>query len=595
MNVCEPAEAPYLCADSSPTKPPLRIGLLLPDSFRLNCAAAHVIREIDRSDFAQLELIVCGTGRHGPSLTNGIWNERGGPPHQERTPLLWRLYRRFDRRVGGAEVDPLATADCESILNKVDRVKSEKEVDGSGECAADLAAIYAKDLDVLLRFGFETNDGAIAKAARFGIWSLHYADYDYYRGGPPPYFWELYEGNVLSGLTLVVSDELGVCRVLAKALFSTELGLSVRRNEARPFVASSQLVMGKLWELHAYGWGFVRRRSLPSTPYLGKKESYRAPTNTEMVRWFVPQATVKLCRRAKWALTNSEVTLQWRIAIRTGGRFIFGRDGEAQTDGFQWLDAPKGHFYADPFVVVRDGQHWLFFEDYEDQRRLGRIACAAISTSGDMGEVRIVLEAASHLSYPHIFADGGSLYMIPESGSELVVRLYRCVNFPEQWTPIAELFHGPAFDTSVFHYNGLWWFFTTLQDRGGHGVALYLFFSESLTGRWQYHPANPISYDVRNARGAGRLFESEGKLIRPSQSGIIRYGYSFALNEIVMLTPSEYRERPMLTVEPFGDLMATHTYNREGLIEAIDGQRPIRVSRRRRSTIMRRAAAGGMD
>ena len=183
-------------------------------------------------------------------------------------------------------------------------------------------------------------------------------------------------------------------RVLAKALFCTELGLSVRRNAARPLWASSQLVMQKLWELHVYGWDFVRGRILPSTPYRGKRQDYRAPTNIEMVRWFVPQATTKLCKRAVLALTSSEVSLQWRIAIRTGGRSIFGADGEAQTDGFQWLEAPKGHCYADPFVVEHCGEHWLFFEDYEYQRGLGRIACAAISTSGDIGEVRIVLEGA---------------------------------------------------------------------------------------------------------------------------------------------------------------------------------------------------------
>jgi len=54
-----------------------------------------------------------------------------------------------------------------------------------------------------------------------------------------------------------------------------------------------------------------------------------------------------------------------------------------------------------------------------------------------------------------------------------------------------------------------------------------------------------------------------------------------AVNEVVTLTPSEYDERTILTVEPtlFGDLMATHTYNWEGSIEAIDGQRLIRTSR----------------
>ena len=144
-----------------------------------------------------------------------------------------------------------------------------------------------------------------------------------------------------------------------------------------------------------------------------------------------------------------------------------------------------------------------------------------------------------------------------------------------------DLFRGPAFDTSICHHDGLWWFFTTLQDPRGLGVALYLFFAESLKGKWQYHPANPISCDVRNARCAGRLFKRRDNLIRPSQSGAIRYGYSFAFNEILTLTPSEYKERTMLTVKPelFGKLMATHTYNREGSVEAIDGQELIRISR----------------
>jgi hypothetical protein len=317
-----------------------------------------------------------------------------------------------------------------------------------------------------------------------------------------------------------------------------------------------------------------------STPYQGKRTPYRIPTNAEVVRWLVPRATSKLAKRAASALTNTRFALQWRIAIRTGGRHICGTDGKPDTDGFQWVESPKGHFYADPFVIVRNGQHWLFFEDYHYRDKRGRIACAPISSSGDIRDVQIALEAASHLSYPYIFEDGDLLYMIPENGAEKAVRLYACVSFPHQWTPVADLFHGPAFDTSTCQHDGLWWFFTTLQDPRGLGVSLYLFFSESLKGKWQYHPANPISYDVRNARGAGRLFKCKDKLIRPSQNGTIRYGYSFALNEVVTLTPSEYEERAILTIKPelFGKLVGTHTYNRGGSVEAIDVQELTRTS-----------------
>ena len=571
-----------LYTHSPSAKPPLRIGLLV-DTFWMSRPAAAVIRDICRSDFAQLEMVICNnTLDDKPSHRSGVPDGSVKLPHQQRrSALLWSLYNRLDGRLSITEIDPLATENCESMLKNVDLLSVAVGL-GKGEHfpSEALTAVRAKDLDLILQLGFMRNHIEILQAARYGIWSLHYGDYDYYRGGPP-YFWELYEQNPISGLTLIFSHELGACRVLAKALFATELGLSVRRNAARPFWGSIQLVMQKLWELHAYGWDFVKGRIIPSTLDLVRGKNYRAPTNTEMVRWFVPKVTAKLCQRVKRAVSGSESVLHWRIAIRAGGRSLFGAEGKADTEGFQWLESHKGHFYADPFVIDRDGQHWLFFEDYEYQRRLGRIACAAVSTSGDIGEVRIVLEAASHLSYPHVFADGGSLYMIPESGSERLVRLYRCVKFPQQWTPVADLFHGPAFDTSICQHDGLWWFFTTLQDPRGQGVALYLFFSESLTGKWQYHPANPISYDARNARCAGRLFKSDGKLIRPSQNGTIRYGYSFALNEVVTLTPSEYEERAILTVQPgfFGNLLATHTYNRDGSIEAIDGQRLTLISR----------------
>ena len=305
MNTLEPPkEVSDLYTHSSSTKLPLRVGLLLTDTFRLNWVATSVIRDIRRSDFAKLELIIRNSRRDDPSRTQSIWGESGERSHQqERSALLWRLYRRFDRRVRGTEIDPLETADCESMLKNVNRLTIGMEASENEQSPAkDLAALYAKDLDVLLHFGFATDYGAISKAARFGIWSLHYSDYDYYRGGPP-YFWELYERNLLSGLTLILSDELGTRGVLAKALFPTELGLSVRRNAARPLWGCSQLVMQKLWELHVFGWDFVKSRLRPSTPYLGRRKNYRSPTNMEVLRWFAPEATAKSCRRAMWALT----------------------------------------------------------------------------------------------------------------------------------------------------------------------------------------------------------------------------------------------------------------------------------------------------
>src|SRR5262249_3348905 len=93
----------------------------------------------------------------------------------------------------------------------------------------------------------------------------------------------------------------------------------------------------------------------------------------------------------------------------------------------------------------------------------------------------------------------------------------------------------------------------------------------SLTGDWIFHPANPISTDIRNNRGAGNVFSAGGRLIRPSQSCSPIYGYSFSFNEITELSTERYSEKPLHTVTPWAELCAVHTYNRAGNFEVIDG------------------------
>jgi hypothetical protein len=169
--------------------------------------------------------------------------------------------------------------------------------------------------------------------------------------------------------------------------------------------------------------------------------------------------------------------------------------------------------------------------------------------------------------------------MIPETVRERSVRLYRATDFPLRWEMVAQLYDGTAVDTSVWLQDGKWWFFTTVLEPRGGAPMLMLFFSDHVSGQWSSHPLNPISVDARTSRNAGALFREHGRLIRPSQDVTQSYGYSFALNEVVTLTPDRYEERPLVTVEPTWapGLLGTHTYARSSGIEAIDA----RVARRR--------------
>lgn len=74
--------------------------------------------------------------------------------------------------------------------------------------------IRQKQLDVLIRFGFNILRGEILTAAKHGVWSYNHGDGDYYRGGPA-HFWEVYEGNPISGAMLQVpTEELAAGTVL---------------------------------------------------------------------------------------------------------------------------------------------------------------------------------------------------------------------------------------------------------------------------------------------------------------------------------------------------------------------------------------------
>ena len=63
-----------------------------------------------------------------------------------------------------------------------------------------------------------------------------------------------------------------------------------------------------------------------------------------------------------------------------------------------------------------------------------------------------------------------------------------------------------------------------------------------------------------------------GKLFRPSQDCSKAYGYGFDLNEIEILSETEYREKKVLSVRPTWDkkILGTHTFASCGDLTVID-------------------------
>jgi hypothetical protein len=370
----------------------------------------------------------------------------------------------------------------------------------------------------------------------------------------------------------VLSEDLDAGLVLCKSLFATETTVSVSRNRFPAYWGSTDLVIRKLNELHRFGWNHLLELSVPATPYQGKRKIYRTPTNLEMVRWLAPVLAKKGVRRL---LSPKSQVQHWRIGVRVNGPRLFEQTSAPDLTGFHWLEPPPGYFWADPFVVEHNGCSWAFYEEYSYPHRRAHISCAEIAPDGSfLSPTRCLVNDQRHYSYPHVFRAGSDLFMIPESFDSNTVDLYCCEDFPAKWSLVTTLFRGRFVDTSIWQHENTWWLMTTTAAPDARSGSLLLFYSDAITGPWHFHPANPISTDIRNNRNAGRVFETNSRLVRPSQNCSGLYGRDLSLNQITELTKERYAERRLLTLEPDSSspINGIHTYNWCSNVELIDGQ-----------------------
>ncbi len=240
---------------------------------------------------------------------------------------------------------------------------------------------------------------------------------------------------------------------------------------------------------------------------------------------------------------------------------------------------PDNAFWADPFVWVRDGKRYIFFEDLPFKVGRGRISVIEVDEKGTpIGDFTPVLETPHHLSYPFLFEYQGELYMMPEQTEVKRLDLYRCTEFPHQWVFEKTLIDGIKIaDATLFEKDGRWWIFCAAkQGKIRINESLFAFYADSpLSTQWTAHAANPLIRDLRFGRQGGRIFRDEtGRLFRPSQDCLRRYGHGLNLSEIQVLTPTDYAESLVWRVsgDEIGERAVHHLDWQDGLM-VMDAQR----------------------
>jgi hypothetical protein len=287
------------------------------------------------------------------------------------------------------------------------------------------------------------------------------------------------------------------------------------------------------------------------------------PVNTDIGSLRMAVAAARLAATAARALLASlKTSASWGVA--------WGTRDAAQSPlrpppEMNWVENPDGRFLADPFLARSGDETFVFVEDFSHQR--GYATIGVFEPRDPERTFRTVLDRGTHLSYPFVFRDPAedAWLMLPEMSAEHRVTLFRAARFPDEWREDAVLLDGvTAFDPTLLLRDGRYWLFYASGTPGSMGDdELHLAVSESLRGPYTPHPNNPLRADAIGARPAGRLFEWNGRLVRPGQDASREYGYAVVFYEVTSLTTTSYAEVEIgrLTPDWAPRIRGTHSWD----------------------------------
>ncbi len=425
---------------------------------------------------------------------------------------------------------------------------------------SDLLKIKAEQFDCLIRCGSGILRGGILAAARLGVLSFHHADNTVNRGSPPA-FWEVLQKQPSTGFVIQqLTDELDGGNIVSTGAFPTQYFFL--KNQAQLFTKANFYMKKLLLDIARTGHLPTAR---PNQPYFNPL--YKLPGVRTQLRYLSSLFSAITTNQFRKRITGK--SLQWSVGFSHSGwdDLVYWRSVK--------LTDPPNHFLADPFVFTNESGSYCFVEDYDNAIARAHIAVYKLGAKSAerLGEA---LVEPFHLSFPYVFEHQGKLYMTPESCEARSVRLYECTSFPLKWELKKLLMKDvAAVDPMLFEHAGRWWMLVNIDtsDTGEYCSELQIFHADSpLSTSWTPHPMNPVIVDSTRARNGG-ILRRDGDIFRVSQrQGFDMYGEGAAINRIVELSATSYREELVTTIEAnfFPGASGTHHLHSNGKVTVFD-------------------------
>ncbi len=257
----------------------------------------------------------------------------------------------------------------------------------------------------------------------------------------------------------------------------------------------------------------------------------------------------------------------WNVAFRKmpTGSILSDRDAP-----FHVIPNPLRYWAADPFIIERNGDTFIFAELYDYFLRRGILGCCQIINNRPTAWIPVIQEPF-HLSYPCVAEADGAIYLIPESCAAEALIAYKAVEFPYKWEKHAIIRDHVHFADTTPLENGL---ALTHQVSDPQSPKLTLIDLKRIRSDITISDAIPFQ-----SRPAGQFFEHNGQRTRPAQlstdsgngygKGLIFYHCEidtdqYSEKEIQRILPSFLSyDRPIY-------LDGMHTYNSSSHYEVID-------------------------
>jgi len=541
----------------------LLIGILL-DSYQIPNWAYKMIEQIVAGDYAQIVICIV---KDASSLC-----EKDPMPGNIFDRVFYTAMRKLDSKLYKCEPDAFEIRQLQLFMPNIPYIMVKPMRKHSMEYFSDEDCKKIEDynLDVLIKLGFGDLRGRGIHCAKYGVWGYQLGDNRRIQGEAAG-LWEVIEGRGATGSSLKIltdngDDEKTLCRSVVQAS-----QFSIRRNTNNNYWKIMINFPRKLRELHGCGEEsfFLRIQQDNQHPFIYSSKVYGLPKKIEWI-----EITLRyLIRIIYWKIRRYFYYEQY-ILLYSPNR---GRKFSSELSSYIRMIPPKDQFWADPFIVYDNGLYYVFIEEVTGESNKGHISYFTIDKNGNNSVPKKIIERPYHMSYPFVFDYNDEYYMIPETGANKTIDLYKSVGFPEKWEMIITLMEDiEAYDVTLIKYIEKWWLFANVRENEEASSLdeLCLFYSDDLlSGVWTPHMLNPVVCDVTSARPAGKIFIHNGNLYRPSQNSSLMYGYGVKINHIVTLTETEYKEECVNAIEPLWDknIIAVHTWNVANDITIIDG------------------------